>query len=63
MKIPNGIHVASFVHLSLARIVSEDSQRCVCRHCAGVSLARIVSEDSQPYALQWAAFYKSSKDS
>ena len=47
MKIPNARRVLRRERLSLARIVSEDSQRETGVNRGGISLARIVSEDSQ----------------
>ena len=63
MKIPNSGLRLWCVFLSLARIVSEDSQRCTPRLDSYISLARIVSEDSQPEAWHSARKRKSSKDS
>ena len=48
MKIPNCVVFDSQSVVSLARIVSEDSQLAVGGDVDGLSLARIVSEDSQP---------------
>ena len=63
MKIPNMGDAESCRHLSLARIVSEDSQPAFVHGETWISLARIVSEDSQRGREIVADIGKSSKDS